>query len=39
MVVEDQHMIPGKINGKPCEVGEFSATFRKNLYMEHFGLT
>ena len=38
VVIEDQEMIPGRMNGKPYEVGKFSHTLRCQLMKEHLGL-
>ena len=38
VVIEDQEMIPGRMNGQPYEIGKFSHTLRCQLMKEHLGL-
>ncbi|ORY93035.1 hypothetical protein BCR43DRAFT_496218 [Syncephalastrum racemosum] len=38
MVVEDQDMIPSRMNGKDYEAARFAATLRRELWKEHLGL-
>ena len=38
VVIEDREMIPGRMNGKPYEVGKFSHTLRCQLMKEHLGM-
>lgn len=39
VMIEDQKMVRGKMDGKDYEVGEFSHGLRCNLVMEHLGCT
>ena len=38
VVIEDREMIPGRMSGRPYEVGKFSHTLRCQLMKEHLGL-
>ena len=38
MLTEDMNKIPSKMGGESVLVGFFSATLRRSLYQEHFGM-
>ncbi len=38
VIIEDKEMIPGKMNGKPHKVGNFSHSLRCRLLKEHLGM-
>lgn len=39
MIIEDKHKVKGKMGGINVNVGDFSSSFRRSLYQEHFGIT
>lgn len=39
MLIEDNDLVAGKMNGFSCKVSKFAQSLRIKLFMEHFGLS